>query len=310
MKQIKYGKRDWRIFRERYIPECNYHSLFINLTTVRLDKGEPKPLPLNSLEFIDLGINTKCNADCEFCYVSATNSGTNSNNLNKLWDLYLSKCPKGHKPYQVAIGSTGEPTVHPNLPEFLKHVYSTGVVPNYTTNGIILSQHKQNKKAQPFIDRLLEATRLYTGGVAVSYSNPKLLNQAEKAIYVLYEEGDVVVNLHHIISDISSVDFLIDTIKKFGDIIDYHALLPLMPTGRSTKGMDPNVFPYLERRLLEEDIRNIAFGANFYQYLKDATIATWKHPREIYSKNVLLKDNKVIITPNSFNLTPILEYDT
>lgn len=42
-----------------------------------------------------------------------------------------------NKPFQIAIGSTGEPTMHPDFCEFLETVFNTGVVPNYTTNGLI-----------------------------------------------------------------------------------------------------------------------------------------------------------------------------
>jgi len=32
---------------------------------------------------------------------------------------------------------------------------------------------------------------------------------------------------------------------------------------------------------------------------------TWEVPEELYSKNILLKDEKVVITPSSFDLNPI-----
>ena len=42
--------------------------------------------------------------------------------------------------FEIAIGSTGEPTMHPDFCEFLETVYNTGVVPNYTTNGLIIAR--------------------------------------------------------------------------------------------------------------------------------------------------------------------------
>ena len=61
--------------------------------------------------------------------------------------------------------STGEPTIHPEFCDFLKTVYESGVVPNYTTNGITLAQ------GDKLTEKLLEATSNYVGGVAVSFGN-------------------------------------------------------------------------------------------------------------------------------------------
>lgn len=38
---------------------------------------------------------------------------------------------------------------------------------------------------------------------------------------------------------------------------------------------------------------------------KSHKIKTWIYPAETYSKNVLLKENEVVITSSSFNLTPV-----
>ena len=61
-----------------------------------------------------------------------------------------------HRPYQVAIGGAGEPTLHPDFCEVLKTSRELDIMPNYTTNGMHLS------------DKILYATKEYCGGVAVS----------------------------------------------------------------------------------------------------------------------------------------------
>ena len=53
--------------------------------------------------------------------------------------------------------STGEPTIHPQFCEFLETVYNSGVVPNYTTNGITLA------KGDEYTDKLLDSTKKYVG---------------------------------------------------------------------------------------------------------------------------------------------------
>lgn len=83
----------------------------------------------------------------------------------------------------------------------------------------------------------------------------------------------------------------------------YDVLLPLMPSGRSNKGIEPGVFEYLEEIIQKHDIKNAAFGAHFVEYLKTSKIKTHLYPPESLSKNIIL--TKVQITPSSFNLTPI-----
>ncbi len=79
-----------------------------------------------------------------------------------------------------------------------------------------------------------------------------------------------------------------------------------MPSGRSTKGVEEGVFEYLEEKIKERDIKNIAFGAHFVEYLKHSDIKTYLYEPESFSKNIILTKDKVQITPSSFNLKPIL----
>lgn len=292
--------------KKRVFPAYNYNALWFNLKTIRLGSGVAKELPADMAEFYDVGINTLCNAECPFCYVSASQKGINYPNICETWekwmDTYRSKVKNGtvftNKPFQIAIGSTGEPTIHPDFCKFLETVYNTGVVPNYTTNGITLSSIKTSRE-------LLEYTRNFVGGVAVSLGNKALKRNADMAIVNLITMGDTNVNIHHIISTKDSVDDFIKEWKRYGSDIKYHVLLPLMPSGRSSKGLDEGVFEYLEEKILEENVTNVAFGAHFCKYLKNSKIPTYLYPPESLSKNVILTKDKVQITPSSFNLNPI-----
>lgn len=304
--------KDWTSWgtKVREFPEFNYKAIWGNLKTLRVGKGVAKELPADMAEFYDVGINTMCNAECNFCYVSAGHTGINYPDICETWKKwmaeYISKKESNtiytNKPFQIAIGSTGEPTIHPDFCKFLETVYNTNVVPNYTTNGITLSDSRTNEE-------LLEYTRHFVGGVAVSVGNPKLLLKANRAISNLLTFGNTNVNIHHIISDKESVDKFYDIVKRYGDSIYYHVLLPLMPSGRSTKGIEPGVFEYLEDVIKEHDIKNAAFGAHFIEYLKTSKIKTYLYPPESLSKNVILTKNKVMITPSSFNLNPIMTID-
>ena len=301
--------KDFKYFglKRRFFPECNYNALWCNLKTIRLGEGKAAPLPPAESEFYDVGINTKCNAECPFCYVSASGKGINYPNICETWERWMDTFWEKtvdhgititNKPFQIAIGSTGEPTIHPEFCEFLQTVYESGVVPNYTTNGISIAKGDTNSV------KILHYTAKYCGGVAVSFGNKAIRHYAEQAVEKLMS-CDVHINIHHIISTKESVDEFIAEWLKYGDAILYHVLLPLMPAGRSESGVEEGVWEYLEEMIQKHQIKNVAFGAHFIKYLRNSKIKTWLYDEESFSKNIILTPNKVQITPSSFDLKPI-----
>lgn len=308
--------KDFKHFglKRRFYPKHNYNAIWCNLKTIRLGEGKALPLPPAESEFYDVGINTRCNAECPFCYVSASGKGIDYPNICETWEkwmaTYWEKKEKDvtitNKPFQIAIGSTGEPTLHPEFCRFLQTVHTTGVVPNYTTNGVILSDW--NNPTSPnckLANKILSYTAAYVGGVAVSFGNKSLRKRARAAIEGLIELGNTNINIHHIISDKASVDEFITEWTRYGDSILYHVLLPLMPAGRSESGVEDGVWEYLEEMIQKHEIKNVAFGAHFIKYLRDSKIKTWLYDEESFSKNIILTPNKVQITPSSFDLKPI-----
>ena len=303
--------KDFKNFglKRRFYPDHNYNALWCNLKTVRLGEGKALELPANESEFYDVGINTKCNAECSFCYVSASGQGINYPNICETWKKWMDtfwekqedRILLTNKPFQIAIGSTGEPTIHPEFCDFLKTVYESGVVPNYTTNGITIA--KDNELSS----KILAFTREYVGGVAISFGNKSLRNYAHEAIYKLHTLGNTNINIHHIISDKESVDEFVAEWAHYGDSILYHVLLPLMPSGRSSEGVTDGTFEYLEEVIEKNNIKNVAFGAHFIKNLIDSKIKTWLYDEQSFSKNIILTENLVQITPSSFDLNPIIK---
>ena len=301
--------RDFKHFgvKRRFFPDRNYNAIWCNLKTIRLGEGKAEALPPTEAEFYDVGINTKCNAECPFCYVSASGQGINYPNICETWKKWMDtfwekqehKVLVTNKPFQIAIGSTGEPTIHPEFCDFLKTVYESGVVPNYTTNGITLASRT------PLSEKIMEATRKYVGGVAVSFGNKTLRDYARTAVSNLINLGNTNVNIHHIISDKESVDEFVAEWLRHGDSILYHVLLPLMPSGRSQEGVTEGTFEYLEEVIEKNNIKNVAFGAHFIKNLRNSKIKTWLYDEQSFSKNIILTPNKVQITPSSFDLNPI-----
>ena len=92
--------------------------------------------------------------------------------------------------FKLLLGSQGEPTLVPEFCDFLETVYNTNVVPNYTTNGIILSYwNKTGSRFYLLANKILDYTNKYCGGVAVSFGNKSLRKFAKDAVNGLIEKG-------------------------------------------------------------------------------------------------------------------------
>lgn len=297
MKDFKH----WGIKIRNY-PEFNYKAIWFNLKTIRLGSGEAKPLPPDKSEFYDVATGTKCNLSCEFCYAGARKDGRFFSNICEKAKMFFGSMDENSKPVQIACGSLNEPTIHPEFIEFIKTIYDLNIVPNYTTNGITIAGDNEYSK------KLLEATEKYCGGVAVSANsfNEHIDKIWRKAVEKL-SKIDVHINLHIIISDKASVDRFYDIYREYEEIIHTFVLLPIMPEGRSNQSCNKETFEYFVSRWKEITNRSkVAFGANFYPYLKEQEeIKCYLYEPESFSKNLILDDN-IVITPSSFNTKEIL----
>lgn len=281
----------------RKFPDCNYTAVWNNLKTIRLGNNISE-LPADKAEFYDISLGTKCNLQCPFCYTNALKNGVFYNEICDKISYLFGTMPINDRPFQVAIGSQSEPTLHPNFLEFIKRLYFLQIVPNYTTNGITIAS------GDDYSDLLLDITEKYCGGVAVSANtwNPEINKIWRKAADLLLDR-DVYVNLHYIISDRQSIDNFKEIYDKYKDKVLNFVLLPLMKSGRSQEQYKNDIFSYL----IEQDFdwSKIAFGAHFYDLLKTQDkIKVWLYPPESFSKNLIL-DDSITITPSSFNLNPI-----
>ena len=286
----------------RKFPEYNYHAVWTNLKTLRIGEGQAKELPADKSEFYDVSLGTRCNLGCDFCYTSALKNGLDYTDVCEKAKWFFGNMLSNDKPFQIAIGSQGEPTLHPDFLKFLETIYNLNIVPNYTTNGIIIALESD------YSEKLLDYTSKYVGGVAVSANtwaeNINMLwrNAISKLIYY----GNTNINIHYIIRDKKSVDEFINIYNEYKNDILYFVLLPLMKSGRSSEQYQKEAFDYLLDK--DFDFSKIAFGAHFYDLLKNQNkVKCWMYPPESFSKNLIL-DDTIKITPSSFNLNPIIEY--
>ena len=276
---------------------ANYKAVFFNHKTVRMRLRQESPItaPLYP-EIEDCAINSKCEANCNYCYTSALKTGKNFEDIVEKAEKVWGSLDPGQRPFQIAIGGAGESTLHPDWIPFVKKVNELGIVPNYTTNGMHLS------------DEILEATEKYCGGVAVSY-HPHIKKVFSKAIEKL-SSIDTILNVHVILGDKKSFDDLKEIFEKYKKVIKYFVVLPYQAAGRAKESKIDvedtwsEMFDWVST-LDPNQQKQFAFGALFYEWLKDRDIKLDMciYEPEIYSGYRLMDDSHMTLRKSSYDLT-------
>lgn len=264
-----------------------YKSVFTNsYKTIRLTSDAPY-----TPELEDVAITSKCNAGCPYCYVSALKSGKNFNNIIRKAQQIWGDIPINDRPFQIAIGGAGEPTLHPHFIPFLKHIRNLDIIPNYTTNGMHLTKE------------ILEATEQYCGGVALSW-HPHINNTFHEAIAKL-STINTKLNVHIIIGTEQSYQDLLFLYNTYKDIVDYFVLLPYQEKGRAVKIDVKDVFDKTFEWISNQEgkiQRKFAFGAPFYDYIKTSkTVLDMSlYDPDKYSGYRILNENYKTIYKSSY----------
>lgn len=279
--------------KTRIETEANYKSVWCNGKTLRFAIDPSKPITeLKWPEFYDVKITSSCLGQCKYCYMGS-NPCEHPENIIEKTRTFFNSMPKENLPYQVALGG-GEPTSHPDFIELLRVLKEEfDICPNYTTNGMFIDYTSGQFD-------ILEATKKYCGGVAVS-CHPHLKKYWQEAAMQFYF-NNTKLNFHIIISDRESIDEFVKIYNEWCDKVDYFVLLPYGVQGRAEhKDID---WGYLVEQLPEKQ-NQIAFGANFYPYLLRGghNIKVSLYEPELLSKFIDLKDMKIY--PSSFNLIEI-----
>jgi len=272
----------------RIFPDKNYAATFDGFTTTRFQLDGSKEISkLEFFESYDVAINNKCFGGCPYCYTDAKANGQNFDNVVDRLNKYFGDMTTNERPFQVAIGGAGEPTLHPHFPQVLKAFTELGILPNYTTNGMHLTED------------VLKATAKYAGGVAVSTHEHIDWKQAVKTLRPHVK----TLHLHIIISDADSVRRFIDIYNEFEDIVDAFVLLPYKPTGRAEE-KDVNIEFCLD--VLEQaSYPKVAYGAYFYEALKNRPNLNPSLYEPHHFSSYLIADEDMTVYDNSFDMVAL-----
>ena len=280
--------------KTRTAPKSNYRSIWLDSgKTLRFAINPLEPITeLEYPEFYDISLTAKCDGKCPGCYRDSKASDEHySDVVNKL-RRFFNSIPKDSLPYQIAYGG-GEPTSHPDFSEVLKVTKEEfGITPNYTTNGMWVYEPKS--------EEIIEATKKYAGGVAVS-CHPHLNLYWSRAAHE-FLENDIRLNFHNIISDAESIDRFIGIFDRWRDRVEYFVLLPYGNVGRAKDDPKEIDWDYLVKNFPKEHKDQIAFGANFYPYLLrgELDVKVSLYEPEILSKFITLEGNGFMY-PSSFS---------
>lgn len=285
----------------REFPNKNYRAIFNEKTkkTLRIALDPTKPiLPLDYPEILDISLGTKCLANCSYCYTDASTYGVNYSKVPQKVLKWFGSMTPNQRPFQVAIGGGGEPTLHPEFPQVLYNFATMGIVPNYTTNGMHLSKD------------ILTATKNYCGGVALSY-HPHIDHLLEGSAGQLLSYG-IRTNLHIVIGQPGSVARFQKIYNGWQHHIDAFVLLPYQVMGRA-ENVDALIvydeWTKLFDLILEYDYPKVAFGALFYNFIfahkeKYAALDISLYEPETLSGYVMMDTEDLIIRKSSFDPAP------
>jgi radical SAM protein with 4Fe4S-binding SPASM domain len=140
-------------------------------------------------QLIDVGIMGHCihgkKGLCSKAGVQCYQNGLNHHCDNMSVEDFKSICMQSAgKTLQIALGGRGDPNKHENFAEILDLCETFGIVPNYTTSGLDLT------------DNEVELTKTHCGAVAVSfYRSDYTLNALRKFI-----NAGVKTNIHYVLS--------------------------------------------------------------------------------------------------------------
>lgn len=285
-------------FKVREFKEKNYRALFNKRTgqTLRIALDPKKPIgSLQYPELLDVSFGTKCFANCSFCYTSAIKNGVNYSNLVQKISDWFGVLDENQRPFQVAIGGGGEPTLHPEFPAAVKRFSELGIMPNYTTNAMHLT------------DEVMEATTTYCGGVAIS-CHPHLDKVWKKGIETL-TNAKVRTNVHIIVGEPGSADRFWEIYNEFNGLVEYFVILPYQAAGRAAEVNTRSEWIKLFDSLLEERPANIAFGALFYPFImenadKYKAFDISLYEPEVMSGYLMMEDGEMSIRRSSYDLRP------
>lgn len=210
------------------------------------------PFMRNFPNLLDIGIMEtcvcahKCSVDCYQKAINRTGANMSVENYRKI----MEQCKD--KVFSVALGGAGDVDTHEHFEEIVKLTREYGIVPNFTTSGIMMTPEKA------------KICKKYCGAIAVSWHEGS--SYTEKAIKTLMDAG-VKTNIHYVLGR-NSIKDAIRRLKErdFPEGINAIVFLLYKPVGLGRKenvlqATDEDVKTFF--KLIDTESPNLPFKIGF-----------------------------------------------
>ncbi len=118
----------------------------------------------NPFEILNFDINYKCNMNCNICYNYKKITNKTPDMTVEYYRELMSNLPKEQTGIAVRLLG-GEPTLHPQLHEFIKITNEFGHTPMIGTNGVKFNDEKYLEEVMTWKDKeIADKNRAYMGG--------------------------------------------------------------------------------------------------------------------------------------------------
>ena len=213
--------------------EKNFVSMFDDRTGMYVRSGIMKngkdtgrdPFMASFPELLDVGIMGHCKHGksglCVKAGIECYQDGLHSEKPDMVLEDFktiISQC-KGNT-YQIALGGCGDPDEHADFENILKECRNAGIVPNFTTSGLGMTEEKAAICSK------------YCGAVAVSWYRSEY---TLRAIDMLISAG-IKTNIHYVIAN-NTIDEAVRLLKtnRFPKNINSVVFLLHKPVGLGSK---------------------------------------------------------------------------
>lgn len=176
LKTIKEGNINVVFKYDRYLKTDRYEVYYNTETGFELVRGinnHKDPYVLDLPLLLDIGIMGHCKNKCNICY-----QGNKVEDHMKLEEFKMILDQTKHHLNQVALGGRGDPNHHPHFREIVEYCIRCGIIPNYTTSGIDLTDE------QIEISKMCGAVAISDYDQVCAYDSIKRLQQADIKTYI------------------------------------------------------------------------------------------------------------------------------
>jgi len=184
--------------KNKFVEMFNPKTGFYVRSGVINEKGEDTgvdPFMRQYPSLLDVGIMGHCK-NASKCTVGCYQGKMNKPNMPLENFKKIVDQSKG-KTFEMALGGSGSPNEHEDFVEIVKYTRENGIVPNYTTSGIELT------------DEQIKATKDWCGAVAVSfYDQPYTYDAINRFL-----EAGCKTNIHFVLGN-DSIDDAIRRLKE------------------------------------------------------------------------------------------------